>query len=91
MFETTTTQQPTLSKKLADIINTINHATTELQKSETLTDSQKLIHYASIISNGEKKLKSQYLRKTAQRNTLNHELEIIKTLAVKLNYNLEWS
>ena len=85
------TTQPTLSKKLTDIIATINHATTELQKPETLTDSQKLIHYASIISNGEKKLKSQYLRKTAQRDTLNHELETMKALAEKLNYNLERS
>lgn len=86
-----TTQKPTLSKKLTDIINTINHATAELQKPETLTDAQKLIHYASIISNGEKKLKSQYLRKTAQCDTLKHELETMKTLADKLNYNLERS
>ena len=83
------TTMTTLSKKLTDIIATINYATTELQKPETLTDSQKLIHYASIISNGEKKLKSQYLRKTAQRDTLNHELETMETLADKLNYNLE--
>lgn len=78
-----------LSKKLTDIIDSINHASAELQKPETLSDAQQLIYYANIIANGEKKLKSQYLRKTAQRDTLNHELDTMKTIAEKFNYNLE--
>lgn len=78
-----------LSKKLTDIIETINEASDQIKKPEVQSDAQQLIYYANIIANGEKKLKSQHLRKTAQRDTLNHELEIMKTLAEKLNYNLE--
>ena len=79
----------TLSKKLTDIITSINDASEQIKKPDVQSDAQQLIYYATIISNGEKKLKSQYLRKTAQRDALNHELDTMKTIAEKFNYNLE--
>lgn len=79
----------TLSKKLTDIIGSITDASEQIKKPDVQSDAQQLIYYANIIANGEKKLKSQYLRKTAQRDTLNHELETMKTIANKFNYNLE--
>jgi len=76
------------NKKLITTIQDINEAFYNLSDNENKTNSQVLIRNAKVIENGEKKLKSQLMKKQKQLLELRYEIEVINSLGKDLNYNL---
>jgi len=77
------------NNRLIEVITEINTAFYNVKEVGVQNNVQELIKNAKKIEIGEKKLKKEMLKRQKQLSEIEYELEVIKQISQKLNYNLE--